>query len=249
MPHQRDVPRPWSAHSEQWLDAARDVLDGFVDSMTACRMPADLMAEIARPAPIRIMCRWLGVSDDAAPAFRAWAETLLPGSGALPRQEQAAAAELAGFLGEVVDWHRTRAPAGPLMNVITDLSGDRSPADDQLVTALCRIVLAGSAAASALIGRGMWQVLAADGAWTGLVLGEESPGVVAKQVMEAGAEHLPADPAPLEGSGLGAALVRLKLEAVFTVLPRRFPRLRLAVDPEAVQFTAAGVPVVLPVEW
>ncbi len=127
----------------------------------------DVMAELARPVPITVIARMLGLPPEDEPRFRAWAETF---NGAqdladAPDDPQALQArfrrmqeEMDAYFAPVVERKR-RDPGDDLISHLAqaavDGSGERLSSED--LEAFCQLLLlAGFVTTTNLIGNGFW---------------------------------------------------------------------------------------------
>jgi cytochrome P450 len=240
-----------------WQPLADKTAHGFVDSLSTCARPADLMYLFANPLPVQIMSRILGLPEDDAPAIMAWSDTMLPASNADDGQRDAAQDAFTSYLSETISWYRDHGAPGTLL---ADLIGARVGEDrlsaEELVSTVRTLILAGHEVAAHVIGHGVYSLLTTPGAWTAL---HASPGTLPDVVEDVLRGAVPGYGMPelvSEGGGvdyaLGLALARTELRAAFGVLSARMPAMRLAMEPGDVEWTTDSTvsgPVELLVAW
>ncbi|WP_410663294.1 cytochrome P450 [Amycolatopsis sp. lyj-84] len=118
------------AFSPRRIEALRprieDLTNGFLDTMADSGPPADLVASLAQPLPITVICEMLGVPLADVGQFRAWTDIML---GFTPdRQAEVLAAKdnLSDYLSELIKEKR-RHPTEDLLMVLISAQdeGDR----------------------------------------------------------------------------------------------------------------------------
>ena len=150
-----------------------DVLRPRVEAMVAGRLarlrPAgsgDLLAELALPLPVAVICELLGVPERERERFLTWARHLAPRVDiSLFRDEERnrrgdqAALELGAFLREIVDDPARRDPDGLLSQLVAvEENGDRLTRDEMVALAVLLLV-AGFETTTNLIGNGVLALL------------------------------------------------------------------------------------------
>ncbi|MDY7088700.1 MAG: cytochrome P450 [Actinomycetota bacterium] len=255
---------------------AEDLLDRFPST------PFDLIDAYAFPLPIQVICELLGIPADDRDAFRAWSDIIV-GGVAYQDQFPGAAAAMVGYIQGLLAARRAE-PGDDLLSGLIGVrdSGD-SLTEDELISMVFLLLLAGHETTVNLIGNGAYLLLSRPERWERLCaepaliptaieefLRYESPVETATyrittEEVEIGGRTLPArspvligllsanhdgdrfdnaDDVALDrahnphlafGHGihycLGAPLARLEAQIAFTALTRRYPGLRLAVDP------------------
>ncbi|SHF59884.1 cytochrome P450 [Streptoalloteichus hindustanus] len=79
-----------------------------VDAIVHSGPPADLVAELAQPLPITVICELLGVPEGDRAAFHAWAEVFLSAGGHPPHEVHAARARFQRYFAELIAARRAR---------------------------------------------------------------------------------------------------------------------------------------------
>ncbi|MEM9798613.1 MAG: cytochrome P450 [Pseudomonadota bacterium] len=128
--------------------------------------PFDLLDHFAKPLPVRVIARLLGVPEEAAPQLLAWSNAMVAmyQAGRTLTDEQAAAKAAAAFTAFLHDTfaHKTTKPADDLISELltVEAAGDMTRAE---VTATCILLLnAGHEATVHTLGNGVAGLLAAD---------------------------------------------------------------------------------------
>lgn len=145
---------------EQITALAQDLVAAFPSDRSF-----DLLDTFARPLPVRIIARLLGVPESDAPRLLAWSNAMVGmyQAGRTEAQERAAAKAATAFSAYLADIFRAPVP-GSLIADLLDLAGqDRLSAPE--VTATCILLLnAGHEATVHTLGNGVAGLLSA-GLW------------------------------------------------------------------------------------
>ncbi|MGH3997789.1 MAG: cytochrome P450, partial [Pseudonocardiaceae bacterium] len=101
----------------------RAITDDLVDAMLAAGSPGDLMAGLAQPLPITVICEMLGVPYTDVDQFREWTDIML--SFDVNRREEVIAArdKLSDYLTELIAAKR-REPTEDLLMVLINAGED-----------------------------------------------------------------------------------------------------------------------------
>lgn len=160
---------------------ARVVCD-FVDSLTTCTRPADLIPLLAMPLPVRVISRILGIPDDDDPVIAALSSTMLSTSTADAAHRARAQSEFADYIRDLVAWQRTEGPGDTaLATIVAESDAGDGLAPESLIQTLLVLILAGHETTGHVIGRGVLRALATPGAWKRLA---GDPGCVPAAVEE-----------------------------------------------------------------
>jgi cytochrome P450 len=112
--------------TERRRPRVRQIVDGLLDDLVAQGPPADLVAGLALPLPITVVCDLLGVPYEEVEPVRSWTDRVLS-MGAYPIDEiRRAAAELDAYLVQLVAAKR-RSPGDDILTTLieTHEGGDR----------------------------------------------------------------------------------------------------------------------------
>lgn len=139
-------------------DIAEDLLDRFPET------PFDLIDAYAFPLPIQVICELLGIPADDRDAFRAWSNIIV-GGVAYQEQFPGAAAAMVGYIqGLLAD--RRAEPGDDLLSGLIGVrdSGD-SLTEDELISMVFLLLLAGHETTVNLIGNGAYLLLSRPERW------------------------------------------------------------------------------------
>ncbi|MBW4722364.1 cytochrome P450 [Saccharothrix obliqua] len=143
----------------------------LLDDMVAAGPPADLVAALAWPLPIAVICRVLGVPVEDQDLFRGWAGRLVALTADDPATITGARGSLDAYLADLVAQRRIR-PADDLVSVLAH-AGDRGDrlTEEELIAFIVTLLIAGYETTADHIGnftlallseRERWDELAAD---------------------------------------------------------------------------------------
>ena len=122
----------------------------------------DVVARVAYPLPVAVICTVLGVPRDDQPQFRVWADALVEsvaahGEAARVRRERASTA-LAGYMASLVE-RRRRQPGDDLLSRMAAGDGDGRMEDPFLVATAVLLLVAGHETTVNLIANGVLTLL------------------------------------------------------------------------------------------
>jgi cytochrome P450 len=157
------------AFTPRTVDALRPRVETLVDESLARLRPAghgDLIAELALPLPVAVICELLGVPERERARFVAWGRHLGPRldidlfrDDERNRLGDQAAAELSTFLNELIDDAGRRDPDALLSQLVAvEEDGDRLGRDEVVALAVLLLV-AGFETTTNLIGNGVLALL------------------------------------------------------------------------------------------
>ncbi|MCA1184970.1 MULTISPECIES: cytochrome P450 [unclassified Saccharopolyspora] len=121
--------RPW----------IRELLHERIDAMAA---PADLVAELALPVPIAVICELLGVPARDRDRFQGWSEAVLSTNGLPPEQIVERTGALRTYVAELIAARRDR-PADDLMSGLVEARDEQDRLSDLELEQLCIALLVG----------------------------------------------------------------------------------------------------------
>ena len=139
----------------------RAIADDLLDGLEAEGPDAvvDLVEGFAHPLPFRVICELLGVAEADRAPLHDWFRTLFrPWAGDPPPGAVAASDGIVGFLGDLVAGKR-RSPADDLVSVLVSASDDDGLSDQELLSTLFQLIVAGHDTTTALIGNGVVALL------------------------------------------------------------------------------------------
>jgi cytochrome P450 len=103
------------------------ITEELLDAVAAAGPPADLLAQVAQPLSIKVLCMLLGVPVEDVAHFSAWAHVMLSFGTASPEQMVAAHGQVNGYIVDLIDSKRHQ----PTDDVLSDLL-DARDGDDRL---------------------------------------------------------------------------------------------------------------------
>ena len=139
------------AFTPRTVDVLRPRVEELVDEALTRLRPAghgDLLAELALPLPVAVICELLGVPERERARFLSWARHLAPRfdidlfrDDERNRLGDQAAAELSAFLNELIDDPSRRDPDGLLSQLVAvEEDGDRLSRDEVVALAVLLLV-------------------------------------------------------------------------------------------------------------
>jgi cytochrome P450 len=140
----------------------QDLTDDLLDHLAAQGPEAivDLVAGFAHPLPFRVICELLGVPEEERPPLHDWFAVLLRPWGDDPPPEAVRASDgIVAFLGALVEAKR-RSPGDDLVSVLVSAGDDDDRLTDQeLLSSLFQLIVAGHDTTSANIGNSVVALL------------------------------------------------------------------------------------------
>ncbi len=154
------TPKALNRHRTQIERTAHELLDAVDPEATV-----DLIQAFAAPLPMGVICNMLGLPSSEHARFFAWGETLISALDrvrtiAVARSMHLATAELSAYLSAVVT-ERRRHPGDDLVSDLVEAAdqGDRL-SDDEIVSTITLLLVAGFETTVNLIGTGTKNLLA-----------------------------------------------------------------------------------------
>lgn len=114
-------------HMEKLRPRVQEITDQLLDAMAADDQPADLIAHLAQPLPITVICELLGVPLADQDRFRVWSDVMLSVSAHSSDAVMEARIGLNGYLTELI----ATKQAAPADDLLTHLIEAREE-DDRL---------------------------------------------------------------------------------------------------------------------
>ncbi|MFI6103106.1 cytochrome P450 [Streptomyces sp. NPDC051310] len=131
----------------------------LIDAMDGPERSADLVAALAFPLPITVICELLGVPTADRDRFRAWSTEIVAPTGADP--ERAAVHALAAYLDDLIEDKRRAGPGDDLLSALVRTraeDGDRLSAAELRAMAYL-LLIAGHETTVNLVSNGMRALL------------------------------------------------------------------------------------------
>ena len=141
--------------------AIRAIADDLLDELGAAGPGAvvDLVAGYAQPLPFRVIGQLLGIPIAEQPALHGFFVTLLRGWDGEPPPEAVAASDaIMAYLAELVDRRRS-APADDLVGVLVTAADGDALTQQELLSSLFQLIVAGHDTTTSLIGNGVVALL------------------------------------------------------------------------------------------
>ncbi|ANY07675.1 cytochrome P450 [Pseudonocardia sp. HH130630-07] len=151
---------------------------GLVDDLVARGAPGELVSAVAMPLPVVVICELLGVPAADRDTFRAAADAVMSTSAIPVEQRQRALLDLRRTVAALLPERRDR-PEGPGDDVLGGLvaarddDGDRL-SEDELVSLVTDILIAGHETTMNMIGTMVRTLLAERSRWEALVAAPEA---------------------------------------------------------------------------
>jgi cytochrome P450 len=141
--------------------AVQAVADELLDALAAEGPAAsvDLVEGFAHPLPFRVICELLGVPEQSRPDLHDWFRTLLRPWGDSPPPEAVRASDgIVECLAALVAAKRA-SPGDDLVSVLVDASAEERLSDQELLSSLFQLIVAGHDTTTAHIGNAVVALL------------------------------------------------------------------------------------------
>ena len=149
---------------EQLTPRIQQITDELLDAV-ANEAQTDLIASLALPLPITVICELLGVPAERRCEFHGWSSIAVTGVLAGPDALAAASAALVSYLQELVEDKRA-TPADDLLSaLVAARDGQDQLSDDELTSMMFLILVGGHETTVNLIGNGMLALLSHPEQW------------------------------------------------------------------------------------
>lgn len=149
------VARAFTArHIERMRPHVQEITGRLLDTMAAGGAPADLIAHLAQPLPITVICELLGVPLADQDRFRVWSDVMLSISAHSPDAVMEARRGLNGYLGELIA-AKAKEPADDLLTLLIEAreeDGDRLSEEELLAFGHTLLVAGYHATTGELVG-------------------------------------------------------------------------------------------------
>ncbi|MFC4148776.1 cytochrome P450 [Micromonospora mangrovi] len=144
----------------------RAVADELVDGLLAAGPPADLVAHLATPLPIRVICDLLGVPVSDQDRFHTWSEAIVSTTSLAPELAQQYVDNLLAYMAGLIA-RRREEPADDLLTAMVrarDEDADRLT-EEEVVTLAAGLLAAGHETTVTQIPNMVYVLLTTPGAW------------------------------------------------------------------------------------
>lgn len=146
--------------------------DRLIDGMLERGRPADLVAGLAFPLPVFVICRMLGVPESDRDRFKTWSDIFLNVTRYTRDETESAYQEFAAYMSGLIDGKRADPGDDLLSLLLTGAGGTDEPMSDEALVATGQaLLLAGHETTAGFIGlmvahllsdRRRWERLLAD---------------------------------------------------------------------------------------
>jgi nocardicin N-oxygenase len=156
----RLVSREFTARRvEQLRPRAQEMVDGLLDVVEAAGPPADLIAQLADPLPILMICELLGVEFADRAMFRGWASAFMSSSGRTIEEVLQAREDLLDYLARLVA-ERRAVPSDDLLGALVTLRDEGDAlSEEELVQLGLAILVGGFETTAAQLGKSVFALL------------------------------------------------------------------------------------------
>ena len=143
---------------EQLTPRIQQITDELLD-VIAGTAQVDLIDSFAYPLPLTVICELLGVPVDRRREFRGWSSIVVTGTLVGPDIFVAAATAMVSYLRELIDAKRA-APADDLLSALVAVrDGEDRLSEDELISMVFLLLVAGHETTVNLIGNGVLALL------------------------------------------------------------------------------------------
>ncbi|TDB77241.1 MULTISPECIES: cytochrome P450 [unclassified Micromonospora] len=167
---------------EELRPRTRAVAEELVDGMLAAGPPADLVAHLATPLPIRVICDLLGVPVADQDRFRTWSEAIVSTTSLSPDTIRSYVDQLMGYMAGLIAQRRV-TPTDDLIGAMVrarDENADRLT-EEEVVQLAAGLLAAGHETTVTQIPNMVYVLLTEEGGWERL---RAEPDLVPKAVEE-----------------------------------------------------------------
>ena len=141
--------------------------DAYLDRLAARGPGADLIAELAAPLPLAVLCSLLGVPSEDFDIFRGWVEVLFDISASTPREKSRRRLELVDYMGDLIE-RKSGRDDGDLLTGLIAAHGQGQLSMGELLTLGLTLLMAGYETTVGQIGLSVHVLLSDTGAYQDL---------------------------------------------------------------------------------
>ncbi|SCL25104.1 Cytochrome P450 [Micromonospora nigra] len=128
---------------EELRPRTRALAEELVDGMLAAGPPADLVAHVATPLPIRVICELLGVPVADQDRFHTWSEAIVSTTSLPPEQIQHYIGSLYAYMGELIARRRVEPTDDLLGAMVRARDADDRLSEEEVVQLAAGLLAAG----------------------------------------------------------------------------------------------------------
>lgn len=143
----------------------REIVDTLLTEMENSGPPADLVAALALPLPVTVICEMLGIPPEDQHRFREFSDTILSTTAATREQIAAARAGLEAYLAEQVALRRADPTDDLLGALVAARDNDDRLNERELVNLGMGLLVAGHETTANQIGNFTYTLLTTPGQW------------------------------------------------------------------------------------
>ncbi|MCW2761256.1 MAG: monooxygenase [Marmoricola sp.] len=184
-----------------------EIVDDLLAAMESQGPPVDLVAALAAPLPVTVICDLLGVPEGDRARFRGWTSSILSTNARTPEELQQAYGGIVGYFYSLVAAKQVQ-PGDDLLSDLISFAGGRNELTvPQIVTMGVTILLAGYETSVAFLARSAVRLLGEPRHYSALRDGPESLSSLVEESLRLSA-HGPALPRiATESVDLGAVRI------------------------------------------
>jgi cytochrome P450 len=153
---------------EGWRPRVREITAALVTEIAAAEGPVDLVEAFAFPLPSLVICELMGVPAQDQGRFRHWTSVFLSTADASAEDRMVAAMEFAGYAADLVAEHRRRDGEDLIDVLVGARDSDDRLTEDELISLVFGLILAGHETTASLISRGSLRLLSHPERWKAL---------------------------------------------------------------------------------
>ncbi|WP_145908488.1 cytochrome P450 [Kitasatospora viridis] len=181
----RTVQRAFTPRAiERWRPWVASVVEDLVSRLSDAEQPADLVALLARPLPVAVISRLMGLEDVDLKRLAYWSDHALSASAYTPAQVQEAILDFAGFGAALVAKRRADPGDDLVSSLVLAADQDGEVTQDQIVMLVIGLVVAGHETTMTSLSNALVYLLSEDrAAWQALAGDEQRAGAATEQLL------------------------------------------------------------------
>jgi cytochrome P450 len=144
---------------ESWRPRVTEVADALLDDLVARTPPADFVAAVALPLPVRIICDLLGVPHEDRQRFQAWSNAFLSTTAVTAEARRASNAEFDAYVARLVDDRRRNPGTALIDELISARDEGEALSEDELVRMVLGLIVGGHETTVSFLTKGLLLLL------------------------------------------------------------------------------------------
>jgi cytochrome P450 len=144
---------------EELRPRIREITDDLLDAMSAGGRPADLVAGLASPLPIQVICELLGLPVEDRDRFRRWSDATVSVNGHGAREVSDAWSGLIGYLTDAIARKREHPAADLVSALIAARDQEDRLTETELLFLAIGVLIGGNETTVHAIGLSVWRLL------------------------------------------------------------------------------------------